>query len=661
MPVTPGSSSKLNTVRGVSAMLVTTSAEETSLATKVLPANILVKKSDGKVYLTDGTATLANIPVLVDQVLTVAEKTALSTAFSTGTYVAAAGGVVVHDATGKIDDGSLNVVSSGKIVESYLSEYIDQTTHKVLLSALPDTVRAGVTYVADITARDALSAEQKKSLAFVIDATGDATVTRGAAMYGWDETANSGAGEWIKIAEVESLDIDISAIECSYTNAQAAGAVMYDHPLLIDLPTATDFAALGIEAAVVDIYVFASGSTTWILTSNGDLYGCGYGSYGQQGSNNISNYISTFTKRAENVKEVSCSDSTTWYIDNNNNLYGCGRNYHGNQGANNASDVLVFTKRAENVKTVRCSDSTTWYIDNNNNLYGCGNGLYGQQGSGTSGSSAKVVTFTKRAENVKEVSCSDSTTWYIDNNNDLYGCGNGLYGQQGSGTSGNSASVLTFTKRAENVKTVRCSEDTTWYIDNNNDLYGCGRNAGGNQGSGTYSSTNVFGQGNNADVLTFTKRAENVKEVSCSDSTTWYIDNNNNLYGCGNGSYGQQGSGTSGSSAKVVTFTKRAENVKEVSCSDSTTWYIDNNNDLYGCGNGLYGQQGSGTSGNSASVLTFTKRASNVKEVSCSDGTTWYIDNNNNLYGCGSGSHGQQGSGDTENVLTFTKRDYKTE
>ena len=241
MPVTPGSSSKLNTVRGVSALLVTTSAEETSLATKVLPANILVKKSDGKVYLTDGTATLANIPVLVDQVLTSAEKTALSTALGTGTYVAAAGGVVVHDATGKIDDGSLNVVSSGKIVESYLSDYIDQTTHKVLLSALPDTVRAGVTYVADITARDALSAEQKKSLAFVIDATGDATVTRGAAMYGWDATANSGAGEWIKIAEVESLDLNVAEIECSYTNAQAAGAVMYDHPLLIDPPSATDF------------------------------------------------------------------------------------------------------------------------------------------------------------------------------------------------------------------------------------------------------------------------------------------------------------------------------------------------------------------------------------------------------------------------------------
>lgn len=43
MPITPGSSSKLNTIKGVSAVLVTTAAEESTLANKVLPANVLVK------------------------------------------------------------------------------------------------------------------------------------------------------------------------------------------------------------------------------------------------------------------------------------------------------------------------------------------------------------------------------------------------------------------------------------------------------------------------------------------------------------------------------------------------------------------------------------------------------------------------------------------
>ena len=243
MPVTPGAAGKLNTIKGISKIINTSSAEETTLATKVFPAGLIVKKSDGKIYVTDGVTTLADLPPRVDQVVDSAEKGALSAAFSTGSYVIAANGVVVHDGTGKISDDSLNLVNNGKLVESYLSEYIDQSTHKVLLSALPDTVRAGVTYVADITARDALSAEQKKSLAFVIDATADTTVTQGSAMYAWDASQNAGSGAWVKIAEVESLDIDVAAIECSYTNMQAGGAVMYDHELEIGM-TATELGAL---------------------------------------------------------------------------------------------------------------------------------------------------------------------------------------------------------------------------------------------------------------------------------------------------------------------------------------------------------------------------------------------------------------------------------
>ena len=248
MPITPGSSAKLNTVRGLSSVMVTTSAEETALATKILPAGILVKKSDGKIYLTDGVSTLANIPVLIDRVLANIEKIFLSSAVSNGAYTRAADGVVVHGDDGKISDDSLNIVTSGKITESYLSDYIDPVTHKVLLSALPDTVRAGVTYVADIDARDALSTEQKKSLAFVIDATDDETVESGAAMYGWDTTANEGDGEWVKIAEVESLDLDIDAIRCDYTNTELAGAVMYNHTIHLHPSTTTEFVNLA-EAA----------------------------------------------------------------------------------------------------------------------------------------------------------------------------------------------------------------------------------------------------------------------------------------------------------------------------------------------------------------------------------------------------------------------------
>ena len=196
-----------------------------------------------------------------------------------------------------------------------------------------------------------------------------------------------------------------------------------------------------VNVEVVNIYVFVNNNITWILTSNGDLYGCGGNGAGQQGAENRTN-VKTFTKRAENVKEVSCSNSTTWYIDNNGDLYGCGGNVEGQQGSGDTSDVLVFTKRAENVKEFSCSEYTTWYIDNNGDLYGCGDNYNGQQGAGDT--TENVLTFAKRAENVKEVSCSDNTTWYVDTSNNLYGCGRNNYGQQGSG---NTTNVKTFTKR----------------------------------------------------------------------------------------------------------------------------------------------------------------------------------------------------------------------
>ena len=88
------------------------------------------------------------------------------------------------------------------------------------------------------------------------------------------------------------------------------------------------------------------------------MYGCGYNSEGQQGSGD-QNSVLTFTKRGENVKEVSCSDETTWYIDNNNDLYGCGSNGSGQQGSGDQNSVLTFTKRAENVKEVSCTGYTT--------------------------------------------------------------------------------------------------------------------------------------------------------------------------------------------------------------------------------------------------------------------------------------------------------------
>ena len=61
---------------------------------------------------------------------------------------------------------------------------------------------SNIQVVADITARDALN-PTRNVMALALDATGDATVTNGAALYVFDDATDV----WHKVSEFESLDV----------------------------------------------------------------------------------------------------------------------------------------------------------------------------------------------------------------------------------------------------------------------------------------------------------------------------------------------------------------------------------------------------------------------------------------------------------------------
>ena len=267
-------------------------------------------------------------------------------------------------------------------------------------------------------------------------------------------------------------------------------------------------------------------------------------------------------------------------------MYGCGKNNYGQQGSGNHLGVTTFTKRASNVAQILYSDTSTWYLSTYGQVLGCG---YSQEYQNSSASgSATTDYFTDRGSvNAIKASCSGQTAWYINTSGDLYGCGNNRQGQQGKGEQGWQTNVSTFTNRASNVNSVVASSDATWYITTSGDLYGCGQNTRGKQGMNDNDSY--------AYVTSFTKRASNVSQVISSQYATWYITTSGDLYGCGLNNYGQQGSGAT---SNVLTFTKRASNVAQVVCLNDATWYITTSGDLYGCGENVSGQQGNSSTSN---------------------------------------------------------------
>jgi len=365
---------------------------------------------------------------------------------------------------------------------------------------------------------------------------------------------------------------------------------------------------------------------------------------------------------------VYSSSETTWLLTKDGRLYGCGHNQYGQQGSGDTSDVNVFTQRMPGltIASVYCSNKTTWFITTEGKLYGCGSDDAGQQGNGKN--DVKESTFTQKfydpdAKNnpisgIVSFSCSSDTTWFVTTDGYLYGCGSNGFGQQGDNDD-LGRWVETFTRKSynpysgvfktiENAKSVACSSYTTWCVTTDGVLYGCGDN----QGTATSSSKNRFAQwyydseGKNP--------IENVKSVYCSMSTTWIITTDGKLYGCGDGTYGQQGSGNTD---PVKRFTPRMPDltVKSVYCSNRATWFVTTDGKLYGCGYGICGQQGSG---DTSDVNVFTQRMPEltIASVASSNFTTWFVTSDGELYGCGFGYYGQQGNGGTDNVNVFTSK-----
>lgn len=516
-------------------------------------------------------------------------------------------------------------------------------------------------------------------------------------------------------------------------------------------------------------YVSCCVNATWIIDENNDLYGCGYGQYGEQGSNSTPLEILSFTKRAENVKMVACSKYATAYITNDGDLYVCGRGENLGLGVKYDALVKVFTKAASNAQFVSMGDNNIWYIDNDGNLYGAGEPIDGKQGNGSQSAyvSAIVTTFTKRAENVKYVEAGNLSTFYINNDNELWGTGNGAV----MGHNDYSTNATRFKKIADNVKLVSCKHYHGFYVTLDNYMYGTGNSTYGlgsnitsrvivfkdlsryitewkdtnnetinladygltltgtpvvndkltltfttkvltppmetrltvgtsneslqviNNYKGTKSEPGIVscdltyglgfdkvqqakvfdegicyidsygdlyfkgnfkygssGDGTIEDVLyeEETKKATNVKKVGGSSVNTFYINKQNELYVCGQNTYGQLGVGTT---EDVLEFTKIADNVKDAVLYE-TLMYITQDNDLYVCGRNDLGQLGIGNTDN---ISTPHKVAINVDYISADAESTWYI-SRGELYGTGYNANGKQGSGDTENVLTFTKR-----
>ena len=175
----------------------------------------------------------------------------------------------------------------------------------------------------------------------------------------------------------------ISNGEGNYDHVQNFNGVVYN----FDCGQAFELEGMSEQVASI----VCSPYTTWFVTPDGRLFGCGSGGSGQQGSGDTVN-VRTFTQRATDVASVACSNNTTWYVTTDGRLFGTGINTNGQQGSGDTTNVTTFTQRATDVASVACSNNTTWYVTTDGRLFGCGNIFY-----------ALVDTFTQYTATTSDI------------------------------------------------------------------------------------------------------------------------------------------------------------------------------------------------------------------------------------------------------------------
>lgn len=161
-----------------------TAANWTTADPQLLKDQLCLERDTGKMKIGDGTKKWSELSYVPFSELTAAQITMLVKKNT-------AEGVAVLGADGKL---SIDLLP-------------DDLTQSV-------TIPAAFKWVQNITERDALTDEEKKSVIFVWDASADPTVATGSAQYIWRITSGEEVepveGSWVKVGEQESMDVDTS-------------------------------------------------------------------------------------------------------------------------------------------------------------------------------------------------------------------------------------------------------------------------------------------------------------------------------------------------------------------------------------------------------------------------------------------------------------------
>ena len=322
------------------------------------------------------------------------------------------------------------------------------------------------------------------------------------------------------------------------------------------------------------VYADITGSTSFAIDKDGNLWSWGYNTGMELGQNN--DYIESAAPKTilDNVKTIVRSydrgDPTIYAIKTDNTLWAWGNNKYGAVGNGTTEGVNVPVKIMDDVKDVTADAvgdgsfetySFAYALKNDGTLWSWGYNGEGEAGNGTT---KNVLSPVKILDDVAEIQKDNSLniSYALKEDGSLWGWGLNYYGQLGNGTTEN---VLEPIKIMDNVKSYEPYYEALYVIKEDGTLWGSGLNI-----------SYFIGEESN---LKFIRLIDDVKNINKIDDIVFAIGNDGSLQICGYGNVTFIDSGRR--TMSYIDKNKILDNIKWIDGYVNTMFAMTYNGELY--------------------------------------------------------------------------------
>jgi alpha-tubulin suppressor-like RCC1 family protein len=317
------------------------------------------------------------------------------------------------------------------------------------------------------------------------------------------------------------------------------------------------------------------------------LWGSNY--YGMLGTNDTDNRSSPVQTIAggTNWKSIACSQGHVVAIKTDGTLWGCGRGGFGELGDNipiNKSSPVQTVTGGTNWKQVSAKNYHTCAIKTDGTLWGWGTNSSGQLGTNETATKYSPIQTVAGGTNWKLVNCGRFTTAAIKTDGTLWTWGNNTNGQLGTNDLTSRSSPAQTVASGNNWKLV----NSGWYhigaIKTDGTLWLWGQNDSG--ALGTNNTTN-----RSSPVQTIAG-GTNWKQVSCGYRATAAIKTDGTLWLWGGNAYGSLGTNDITSRSSPTQVITGGTDWKQVATSGKHTAAVKTDGTLWVWGSNASGELG---------------------------------------------------------------------